>query len=49
MEFRSFIETGKHSEASQKEKNKYHILIHVEYEKNGIDDLIYKEEIETQT
>ena len=40
------------SEISQKEKNKYHILIHIcgfHEKKNGTDDLICKAEIETQT
>ena len=37
------------SEGSQKEKNKYHILTHIRgIQKDGIDGLIYKAEIETQ-
>ena len=56
-EIRSFaeiwmdLETIKQSEVSQKEKNKYHILMHmyVTSEKIGIDDLICKTEIETET
>ena len=45
------LETIKQSEVSQKEKNKYHILMHmyVTSEKIGIDDLICKTEIETET
>ena len=39
-----------HSEISQKEKNKYHILMHVcEIEKNYTDNLLCKAEIETET
>ena len=43
------LETVIQSEVSQKEKNRYCILMHiyVESEKIGIDDLIYKAEIET--
>ena len=38
------------SEVSQKEKNKYRILTHIcGIQKNGIDDLICKTEIETKT
>ena len=38
------------SEVSQKEKNKYHIITHIcGIQKNCIDDLIFKAEIETQT
>ena len=37
------------SELSQKEKNKYHILMHMYgIQKNGIDESICKAEIETQ-
>ena len=37
------------SEVSQKEKNKYHILAHIYgIQKDGTDELICKEEIETQ-
>ena len=37
------------SEGGQKEKNKYRILMHIcGIQKNGIDDLICKTEIETQ-
>ena len=45
------LEIVMQSEVSQKEKNKYHILMHYMWnlEKNGIDDLICKTEIETQT
>ena len=53
----SFVETWMDIEAviqtevSQKEKNKYRILMHIcgIWKKIGIDDLIYKAEIETQT
>ena len=38
------------SEVSQTEKDKYHILTHIcGIQKNGIDDLIYKTEIDSQT
>ena len=54
-EIGSFVETWMdlesviQSELSQKEKNKYHILMHIcRIWKNGIDDLICKAEIETQ-
>ena len=44
------LESVIQSEVSQKEKNKYHILTHIcGIQKNGIDDLICKAEIETQT
>ena len=44
------LETVIKSEVSQKEKNKYHILTFIcGIQKNGIDDLICKAEIETQT
>ena len=44
------LETVIQSEVSQKEKNKYCVLTHIcGIQKNGIDDLICKEEIETQT
>ena len=38
------------SEVSQKEKDKYHILMHIceIQKKNGIEDLIYKAETEIQ-
>ena len=43
------LETVIQSEVSQKEKNKYRMLMHIcESEKIGIDDLIYKAETETQ-
>ena len=43
------FETVTQSEVSQKEKNKYRILVHIcRIQKNGIDDLICKAEIETQ-
>ena len=43
------LETVIQSEVSQKEKNKYHILMHIcGIYKNGIDDLTCKAEIETQ-
>jgi len=41
------LETVIHSEVSQKEKNKYHILMHIcGIYKHGIDYLICKTEIE---
>ena len=44
------LESVIQSEVSQKEKNKYHILMHIcGIKKTGIDDLICKGEIETQT
>ena len=44
------LETVIQNEISQKEKNKYHILLHIcGIYKNDIDDLICKTEIETQT
>ena len=44
------LESVIQSEVSQKEKNKYRILTHIfGIQKNGIDDLICKAEIETQT
>ena len=43
------LETVIQSEVSQKEKNKYHILLHIcGIQKNGTDELICKAEIETQ-
>ena len=42
------LETVIQSEVSQKEKNQYRILMHI-CGITGIDDLIYKAEIETQT
>ena len=46
MDLESFIQ----SEVSQKEKSKYHILMHMSGNyKNGTDELICKAEIETQT
>ena len=43
------LETVIQSEVNQKEKNKYHILMYVcGIQKNGIDNLICKAEIETQ-
>ena len=43
------LETAIQSEVSQKEKNQYHTLTHIcGIQKNGIDDLICKAEIETQ-
>ena len=38
-------------EVSQKKKDKYHILMHIceIRKKNGMEDLIYKAETETQT
>ena len=43
------LETVIQSEVSQKEKNKYRILMHIcGIEKNGTDELICKAEIETQ-
>ena len=45
-----YLETVIQSEVSEKKKNKCRILMHVcEYKKIGIDDLIYKAEIETST
>ena len=42
------LETVIQSEVSQKEKNKYCILMHIcGIQKNGVDDLICKAEIET--
>ena len=44
------LESVIQSEVSQKEKNKYHIITHIcGIQKNCIDDLIFKAEIETQT
>ena len=44
------LETVMQSEVSQKEKNKYHILMHLcGLQKNGIDELICQEEINTDT
>ena len=44
------FETVTQSEVSQKEKNKYRILVHIcRIQKNGIDDLICKAEIKTKT
>ena len=41
---------SKQSEVSQKEKNKYHILMHIcGVQKNGTNKCICKAEIETQT
>ena len=38
------------SEVSQKEKDKYHILIHIyEIQKNGSEEFIYREAMEKQT
>ena len=43
------IETVIHSEVSQKEKNKYRILMHIcGIQKNGTDEPVCKAEIETQ-
>ena len=43
------LETVTHSEVSQKEKNKYCILMHIcGIQRNGIDELVCKAEIETQ-
>ena len=43
------LETVIQSEVSQKEKYKCHILVHIcGIQKNGIDDLICKAEIEKQ-
>ena len=43
------LETVIQSEVSQKEKNKYHILMHIcGIQKNGTDELVCKAEIETQ-
>ena len=44
------LETVLQSEVSQKGKNKYHILMHIcILQKNDIEELIYRTEIETQT
>jgi len=44
------LETLTESEVSQKEKNKYCILMHIyEIKKNGTDETICKAEINTQT
>ena len=43
------LESVIQSEVSQKEKNKYHILMHIcGIKKNGTDELVCKAEIETQ-
>ena len=43
------LETIMQSEVSQKEKNKYHILMHTcGIQKNGTDEPVCKAEIETQ-
>ena len=43
------LETVIQSEVSQKQKNKYRILTHIcGIQKNGIDELICKAEVETQ-
>ena len=43
------LETVIQSEVSQKEKNKYRILMHIcGMQKNGTDELVCKAEIETQ-
>ena len=43
------LETVIQSEVSQKEKNKYHIVMHMcGIQKNGTDELVCKAEIETQ-
>ena len=43
------LETVLQSKVSQKEKNKYHILMHIcALQKNGTDELICKAEIATQ-
>ena len=43
------LETVTQSEVSQKEKNKYHILMHIcEIQKNGTDEPVCKAEIQTQ-
>ena len=42
------LESVTQSEVSQKEKSKYHIIMHIcRIWKNGIDDIICKAEIET--
>ena len=44
------LETIIQNEVNQKEKNKYPILIlHMESENTGIDNIIYNAETETQT
>ena len=48
-DIRMDLETVLQSERSQNEKNKYRILTHVcGIQNNGLDDLIFKREIETQ-
>ena len=43
------LETLIQSEVSQKEKNKYHILMHIcGIQKNGTDELVCKAEMETR-
>ena len=43
------LETVRQSEVSQKEKNKYHIIMHIcRIQKNGTDEPVCKAEIETQ-
>ena len=49
VEMQMDLETVIQSEVSQKEKSKYCILMHIcEIQKNSIDELICKAEIETQ-
>ena len=49
VEMRMHLETVIQSEVSQKEKNKYCILTHIcGISKNGRDELVCKEETETQ-
>ena len=49
MEMWVDLESVTQSEVSQKEKNKYCTLMHIcGIQKNGIDNLIFKAEIETQ-
>ena len=43
------LETAIHSKVSQKEKNKYHILMYIYgTQKSGVDELTCKAEVETQ-
>ena len=41
------LETVTQSEVSQKKKNKYHILTHMQNQEKWSDEPIYKAEIET--
>ena len=44
------LEPIKQSEVSQKEKDKYHILMHIyKIQKNGTEEFIYRTPVEKQT